>query len=75
MATAHLKAFSASGYEILDDEIDKGRVTIWSRAAVTPRLGDLLLIESHGYAYDVEIVELTQLRGGWAAEAEVVDLY
>lgn len=75
MATLGLRPFNDSGYEILDEEIDQGRVTIWSRASVLPRLGDVLLIESDGYAYDVEIVELTPLRGGWAAEAEVVDLY
>lgn len=75
MATLGLRAFNDSGYEILDEEIDQGRITIWSRASALPRLGDVLLIESHGYAYDVEIVELTLLRGGWAAEAEVCDLY
>lgn len=75
MALVDLRPFNDSGYEILDEAIDRGWVTIWSRSRVTPRLGDLLLIESHGYLYDVEIVELTHVRGGWTAEAEVVDLH
>jgi hypothetical protein len=64
---AAIRPFSDSGYEILDEEIAGGRVVIWSVDPVTPRLGDSFLIESDGELYDVAVVELVTLRGGWSA--------
>ena len=66
--TAELRAFNASGYEILDDDIALGRVVIWSVAPTRPRIGDVLLIESDGRPYDAAVEELVSFRGGgWSA--------
>jgi hypothetical protein len=69
-----LRAFNASGYEILDEDIAEGEVVIWSVAKVKPRIGDLLLIESGGRLYDAEVEFLTAFKGGWSAtcRAELV---
>jgi hypothetical protein len=68
---APLRRFDASGYEILDDEIARGEVVIWSVNPTVPRLGDSFLIESEGRLYDVAVAELVTLRGGWAATCRV----
>ena len=69
-----VRAFSPSGYEILDEDIAQGEVVIWSVAKVKPRIGDLLLIESGGRLYDAEVEALTSFKGGWSAtcSAELV---
>jgi hypothetical protein len=73
---AGLRPFSDSGYEILDDELaTRKEVAIWSVNPVTPRLGDLFLVESGGRTHDVAVIELTTFRGGWSATARVVETY
>jgi len=67
MADVALRAFNASGYEILDDRIARGEVVIWSVDPLVPRIGDSFLIESRGRAYDASVEDLTLLRGGWSA--------
>ena len=71
MALSELRSFNPSGYEILDDEIGRGRVVIWSTARVTPRQGDSFLIESRGRPYDAVVEDLTLLKGGWSATCRV----
>ena len=61
------RRFNPSGYEILDDEIARGELVIWSVSPVVPRIGDLFLIESGGLAYDAEVEQLARVRGGWSA--------
>jgi hypothetical protein len=73
--TAAVRPFSDSGYEILDDDIARGEVVIWSVDPVTPQLGDTFLIECDGRPYDVEVVELVTFRGGWSAKGQVVEAY
>jgi hypothetical protein len=73
---ADLRPFSDSGYEILDDELaTRNEVAIWSVNPMTPRLGDLFLVESGGRMHDVAVIELTTFRGGWSATARVVETY
>jgi hypothetical protein len=72
---AAIRPFSDSGYEILDDDIARGQVAIWSVDPVTPRLGDTFLIDCDGRTYDLEVVELVTFRGGWSAKAQVVEAY
>lgn len=67
MADAALRPFSHSGYEILDDAIGRGEVVIWSIDPVTPRLGDLFLLDRDGCAYDAAVEQLTVMKGGWSA--------
>jgi hypothetical protein len=67
MSDAALRPFSDSGYEILDDAIGRGEVVIWSIDPVTPRLGDLFLIDCDGRAYDAAVEQLTVVKGGWSA--------
>jgi len=69
--TAAIRPFSDSGYEILDDEIARGQVVIWSVHRLTPRLGDSFLIESDGEFYDVAVVELVTFQRGWSATCRV----
>jgi len=66
MAHVALRPFSASGYEILDDEIERGIVVIWSTSPTTPRLGDSFLIESDGRLHDTVVETLATFRGGWS---------
>lgn len=63
-----LRAFSASGYEILDEDLaTRGQVVIWSVDPLVPRLGDLFTIESEGGIHEVAVDELTTFKGGWSA--------
>jgi hypothetical protein len=71
MAEVAIRPFNDSGYEILDDGLARGEVVIWSKDPTIPRLGDELLIESHGRAYDVAIRELRTFQGGWSATCKV----
>jgi hypothetical protein len=71
MTDLAIRPFNASGYEILDDGIGRGEVVIWSKDPTVPRLGDELLIESRGRAYDVAIRELRTFKGGWSATCKV----
>ena len=62
-----LRPFSASGYEIFDDDFaDTGEVVIWSRAPHTPRLGDRFNIDTHGALRDLAVDEIRTFRGGWS---------
>lgn len=75
MAIAEFRSFNPSGYEILDDQIELGRVAIWSVHKVTPRLGDVLLVERDGRAYDVTIETLSPVKGGgWTATGQASPL-
>ena len=67
MTEVALRPFSDSGYEILDEAITAGEVTIWSVAPLMPKPGDLLLIESRGRPYDATVEDVTLVRGGWSA--------
>jgi hypothetical protein len=71
LARTGVRRFSRSGYEILADGIGRGEVVIWSVDPVTPKLGDLLLIESGGRPYDVIVEQLTMVKGGWCATCRV----
>ena len=66
-AAGALRPFNPSGYEILDDEIEFGRLLIWSTDPLAPRIGDLFLVESGGRPYEARLEELTLLKGGWSA--------
>ena len=72
-----LRAFSSSGYEILDDELAARReVTIWSVNPLVPLIGDVFIVESCGVTHDVVVIELTTFRnGGWSARTRVVEAY
>ncbi|MDB5449398.1 MAG: hypothetical protein JWQ52_526 [Phenylobacterium sp.] len=68
-----LRPFSESGYEILDEGlIATGEVVIWSIDPLTPRLGDLFLVESQGRTHEVSVHELTTFRGGWSAKCRLL---
>ena len=72
MSDVALRPFNTSGYEILDEDLPtRGEVIIWSKDPTVPRLGDELLIESRGRAYDVAIRELRTFKGGWSATCQV----
>jgi hypothetical protein len=71
MATTTLRRFNKSGYEILDAEIDRGEVVIWSVNPMTPRLGDVFLIESAGRPYDAVVEDVVLVKGGWSATCRV----
>ena len=68
MSALATRPFDSSGYEILDDGIAQGELVIWSVNPVRPRIGDELLIESGGRAYDVAIEEIRSFKGGWGAK-------
>ena len=62
------RSFSPSGYEVLDEDLAEwNEVVIWSVNPLTPRLGDVFLIESDGAAYDATVEELAIFKGGWSA--------
>jgi len=68
MTTAAIRPFNDSGYEILDEGLDRtGEVVIWSNQPLRPRVGDELLIESRGRPYDVAVAEVRTFKGGWSA--------
>lgn len=71
MTTTTLRPFNDSGYEILDDDIHRGQVVIWSVVPVTPRVGDVFLIESRGRTYEVAVEALDLVKGGWSATCRV----
>ena len=61
---ALLRPFNPSGYEIFDDDFaETGEVVIWSRATLTPRLGDRFNIQTHGAVRDVAVDEVRTFRG------------
>jgi hypothetical protein len=63
-----LRAFSASGYEILDAGFaGTGEVVIWSKAPLTPRPGDRFNIETCGAIHDLTVREVRSFAGGWTA--------
>ena len=71
-----LRPFSETGYEILDEELETRReVAIWSVDPLTPKLGDLFTVESHGVIHEVAVVQLTTFRGGWSATCRVTDVF
>ena len=75
MPAGALSPFRDGGYEILDEDLrSRGEVVIWSVDPVTPRLGDLLLIESAGRLYDVEVEVLMTFRFGWSAKCRAAPL-
>jgi hypothetical protein len=71
MTATVLRPFNDSGYEILDGDIGRGEVVIWSVQPLTPRVGDVFLIESRGRTYDVAVETLSLLKGGWSATCRV----
>ena len=63
-----LRAFAASGYEILDAGFaETGEVVIWSRAPLTPRPGDRFNIDTGGAIHDLAVREVHRFPGGWTA--------
>jgi hypothetical protein len=63
-----LRAFSASGYEILDTGFaETGEVVIWSKAPLAPRPGDRFNIETCGAIHDLTVREVRSFAGGWTA--------
>lgn len=63
-----LRPFSASGYEIFDDEfIETGEVVIWARSSRAPRLGDRFNIYTAGALQDLAVGEVRSFAGGWTA--------
>jgi hypothetical protein len=70
-----LRPFNESGYEILDENLlSTGELVIWSIDPLPPRIGDLFTVESHGAVHEVEVDELTLVRGGWAARCRLYGL-
>ncbi|WP_297694253.1 hypothetical protein [Phenylobacterium sp.] len=69
-----LRPFNKSGYEILDDGVERGELVIWSVNPVQPRVGDTLLIESGGLPYDAAVDEVRSFKGGWSATCSVEPL-
>ncbi|RAK61248.1 hypothetical protein DJ021_16285 [Phenylobacterium hankyongense] len=70
-----LRPFRESGYEILDEGlVTLGEVVIWSIDPLTPRLGDLFLVESQGRTHEVSVHELTTFRGGWSAKCRLLGM-
>ncbi len=63
-----LRAFSASGYEILDAGFaETGEVAIWSKVPQAPRPGDRFNIETCGALHDLAVCEVRTFAGGWTA--------
>jgi hypothetical protein len=68
-----LRAFSASGYEIFDEDFgETGEVVIWSRSPLAPRLGDRFNIETRGALHDLAVDEVRTFSGGWTATCRAV---
>jgi hypothetical protein len=62
-----LRPFNPSGYEIFDEDFrETGEVVIWSRATLTPRLGDRFNIETHGAVRELAVEEVRTFQGGWS---------
>jgi hypothetical protein len=63
-----LRAFSASGYEILDAGFaETGEVVIWSKVPQSPLPGDRFNIETCGAIHDLAVREVRRFPGGWTA--------
>jgi hypothetical protein len=77
--TAHpaqrgLRPFSASGYEIFDQDFgETGEVVIWSRSPHAPRLGELFNIEAQGALHELAVGEIRTFTGGWTATCRADD--
>ena len=70
-----LRPFNPSGYEILDQDLmTKGELVIWSVDPLTPRIGDLYTIESHGSLHEVQVDAVTTFKGGWSAHCRLYGL-
>ncbi len=62
-----LRPFYLSGYEIFDEDYaETGEVVIWSRATLTPRLGDLFTVEVEGTLHELAVEEVRTFPGGWS---------
>jgi hypothetical protein len=71
---ASLRPFSASGYEIFDEEFgETGEVVIWSRSPHAPHLGDRFNIETCAVLHDLAVGEIRTFAGGWTATCRVDD--
>ena len=63
-----LRAFSASGYEILDEAFAaSGEVAIWSNGPHAPGIGERFLIDTHGCTHELAVREVRTFAGGWSA--------
>jgi len=63
-----LRPFSASGYEIFDEDFrETGEVVIWSRSPLAPRLGERFNIETCGALHELAVGEIRTFTGGWTA--------
>lgn len=72
---AGLRPFNPSGYEILDEDLlTKGELVIWSVDPLTPRVGDLYTVESHGSVHEVQVDALSVFQGGWSASCKLYGL-
>ncbi len=69
-----LRAFNASGYEILDQDFARtGEVVIWSKAPYAPRPGDRFNIETRGALHDLSVDMVRTFAGGWTASCRAAD--
>ncbi len=63
-----LLPFTASACEIFDEDFEKtGKLFIWSRSPLSPKLGELLNIESRGRLYELAVTDVRALTGSWTA--------
>jgi hypothetical protein len=70
-----LRAFFVSAYEIFDQDFaETGRVMIWSRSPLTPRLGEFYNFEIRGAAHELMVSEIRSFTGGWTATCRAEDL-
>ena len=70
-----VKAFNASGYEILDqDLLTRGEVVICSINPGPPSIGDLYTVQSGGALHEVEVDKVTTSKRGWAAHCKLFGL-
>jgi hypothetical protein len=69
-----LRPFSATGYEIFDDDFrETGEVVIWSRSPYAPHLGDRFNIETAGALHELAVGEIRTFTGGWTATCRAED--
>jgi hypothetical protein len=60
--------FAASTSEIFDEDFEAtGRLIIWSCSPLAPKRGELLNIESRGRLFELSVVDVHVLTGGWTA--------
>jgi hypothetical protein len=63
-----LSALGGSGYEIFDQDFpETGQVVIWSRSALTPKLGEFFNIETGGDLRELMVAQIHTFTGGWTA--------